>query len=239
MSRYPNYTPRMTGRYQKNMDDGFLHLLLFYILPFLVFNGLLFYCVTAKPKISLEIGEINEYLTTEAILKISSPFPTKSISVNLDGEILELDEPKKRTYTIPIYKNGLLEADVTNINGMVGAEFLQINVLDDNPPTIDNALVADGIIKVTVSDGQSGIDFESIHAINSSGQEVIPLAVDRAANTLSYEMDPAGLQISAQDRAGNKVQGTFTSHMEKDVETLEQSSEASAETANNDVQAAE
>ena len=34
-------------------------------------------------------------------------------------------------------------------------------------------------------------------------------------------MDPAGLHIYARDKADNEVQGTFTSHKEGSVETLE------------------
>ena len=48
-----------------------------------------------------------------------------------------------------------------------------------------------------------------------------PLTADRASNTLSYEMDSAGLHVYARDKADNEVQGTFTSHKEGSVETLE------------------
>jgi hypothetical protein len=34
-------------------------------------------------------------------------------------------------------------------------------------------------------------------------------------------MDPAGLHVYARDKADNEVQGTFTSHKEGSVETLE------------------
>lgn len=239
MSRYQNSSFRPNGRYTKQTGDGFLHVLLFYILPFLLFNGILFYCVTARPKIVLELGDTNDYLTTTATLKISSWFPTKSISVSMHGEEIELGKPEKRTYTIPIYKNGLLEANVTNLNGMVSAEFVQIDILDDNPPTIEDAQIADGIVKVTVTDSQSGVNFDSIYAVNANGEQLVPLTVDRETNTLSFEMDPAGLQVFAQDRAGNEVRGSFTSRKEGEVETLEQNieiDEDAADDTENEVQ---
>lgn len=233
MSRYQNSSFRSSGRYTRQSGDGFLHVLLFYILPFLLFNGILFYCVTARPSITLELGDTNDYLTTNATLKISSWFPTKSISVSMHGEELELGEPEKRTYTIPIYKNGLLEANVTNLNGMVSAEFVQIDILDDNPPTIEDAQIADGVVRVTVTDSQSGVNFDSIYAVNTNGEQLVPLTVDRETNTLSFEMDPAGLQVFAQDRAGNEVRGSFTSHKEGEVETLEQNIEVQDDNAEN------
>lgn len=233
MSRYQNSSFRSSGRYTKQAGDGFLHVLLFYILPFLLFNGILFYCVTAKPNITLELGDTNDYLTTNATLKISSWFPTKSISVSMHGEELELGKSEKRTYTIPIYRNGLLEANVTNLNGMVSAEFVQIDILDDNPPTIEDAQIADGIVRVTITDSQSGVNFDSIYAVNASGEQLVPLTVDRETNTLSFEMDPAGLQVFAQDRAGNEVRGSFTSRKEGEVETLEQNIEVEDDSAEN------
>lgn len=229
MSRYQNSSFRSSGRYAKRSGDGFLHLVLFYILPFLLFNGILFYCVTARPKITLEIGDTKDYLSTEATLKISSWFPTKSVSLSMHGEELDLGKPEKRTYTIPIYKNGLLEANVANLNGMVSAQFLQVDILDDNPPTIEDAQISDGIVTVTVTDSQSGVDFDSIYAVNSEGTQLIPLTVDRETNTLSFEMDSAGLQVHAQDRAGNEVRGSFTSHKEGEKEMLEQSVEVDTE----------
>ncbi len=239
MNRNHNTYSRSSGRYRRQSGDGFLHILLFYILPFLVFNGILFVCVTATPKLTLEVADTNDYLTTEATLKINSWFPTKAITVNLDGEVLELGEPKKRTYTIPIYKNGLLEANVTNINGMVAAEFVQISILDDLTPTIEDAQIADGIVTLTITDSQSGVNFDSIYAVNSKNEQVVPLSVNRETNTLSYEMDPAGLQVFAQDRAGNEVRGSFTSHKEGSEETLEQSVELEDNTTENEVQVTE
>ncbi len=208
-------------KYRQKPDDGFLHLLLFYILPFLVFNTILFICVTSTPKIALEIADTNDYLTTQATFTIKSWFPTKAISANLDGEELDLGEPKKRSYTVMITKNGLLEVNVSNINGMSTAQYEHINILDDNPPSIENTKVADGIVTFSVSDSQSGIDFDSVYALDSTGTKVTPLTLDRQTNTFSFEIDPAGLVVHAQDRAGNAVQGTFTTHKEGDKEMLD------------------
>ena len=60
-----------------------------------------------------------------------------------------------------------------------------------------------------------------LYALDSAGERVEPTSVDRASNTLSFEMDPAGLHVYARDKADNEVQGTFTSHKEGSVETLE------------------
>lgn len=195
--------------------------LLFYVLPFLVFNSLLFYCVTARPKVLVELADTNDYLTTEATVTLKSWFPTKEITFSMDGETLEAEKGKGRTYTIPITKNGVIEVSVTNLNGMSALEFGHVNILDDNPPSMENTSIADGIVKLTISDSQSGVNLDSVYATDSTGQTVTPLSVDRSTATFTFEMDPQGLHIHAQDKAGNEVLGNFTSHKESGVETLQ------------------
>lgn len=221
MEHYQTSPYRRSGRYQKKQGSEWTHILLFYVLPFLIFNGILFFCVTAKPKIAVTVADTNDYLSTEVTLTVKSWFPTKSVSMVIDGEEVELEKGKKRTYTTTIYKNGSIEASVVNLNGMPASVFEHVNVLDDNPPSFENTQILDGVVTLTVGDSQSGINFDSIYALNSAEQRVEPLTVDRSTNTLSFEMDPAGLHVYAQDKAGNEVQGTFTSHKEGNVETLE------------------
>lgn len=221
MERYQNSSYRQPGRYQKKQSGGWPQILLFYVLPFLLFNGILFYCVIAKPKIEVTVADTNDYLSTEVTLTVKSWFPTKSVNMTIDGEDVELEKGKKRTYTTTVYKNGSVEASVVNLNGMPARAWEHINVLDDIPPSFESTEILDGVVTLSIGDSQSGVNFESIYALNSAEQRVEPLTVDRSTNTLSFEMDPAGLHVFAQDKAGNEVQGTFTSHKEGDVETLE------------------
>ncbi len=221
MERYNKAPSRPNRRKQQNASDGFGHLLLFYILPFIVFNGILFFCVTARPKAVLTVADTNDYLTTEATLKVKSFFPLKSVTFTLDSQELQAVKDKNRTYVIPLTENGVLEAQLVNLNGMSSTLFEHVNILDDNPPTIENASIEDGIVTLTINDSQSGVNFNSIYALNSKNEQVEPLAADRNTNTLSFEMDSNGLYVFAQDKAGKEVRGTFTSHKEGGVEMLQ------------------
>ena len=219
MQHYRNSSIRR-NRYQKNSDDGWLHILLFYILPFVLFNGLILFCVIAKPSMTISVADTNDYLSTEVTVTVTSRFPSGEPTATLDGEPLELVKGKKRTYTTTVYKNGSIEVNVKNINGMTSAAFEHVNVLDDNPPALENTSVTDGVLTLTVTDSQSGVNFDSIYALNSGNERVDPLTVNRSTNTVSYEMEQSGLQVYAMDRAGNEVHGSFTSRKEGDAETL-------------------
>lgn len=231
MEYYQKSPYRSGGRHknQKKISGGMPELLLFYILPFIVFNSILFYCVTSTPDITLEVHDTNDYLSSEATMTVESWIPIKSMTVNMDGEELELTKGKRRSYTVPVTRNGVLEATVVGINGMSSTIFRHVNILDDNPPSFENATLEDGTITLRVSDSQSLVNPDSIYAIDSAGQQVRPLSTERIENTadntidyeLKFEMDLNGLHVYIQDKAGNEAQKTFSTHKEGNLDVLE------------------
>lgn len=135
-SNKPSY-PR-NNRYRKKQSSEWGTILLFYVLPFLVVNAIIFFCVTTRPKVEVTIADTNDYLSTEVSVAIKSWFPTKDIQISMAGEELEVEKGKKRTSTMTVSKNGVVEVVVTNINGMSTTEFGHVNILDDNPPLLEN-----------------------------------------------------------------------------------------------------
>ena len=191
MEYYQKSSYRSSKKYKQKSSGGLPDLLLFYILPFVLFNSILFYCVASSPKISLEVQDTNDYLSTEASMTIESWFPTKSISFNMDGEELEPVKGKRRTYTVPITRNGVLEVTVVNLNGMSSTVFRHVNVLDDIPPSFENATLDEDTVDNTT------------------------------AYSLTFEMDLNGLHVYVQDKAGNEAQKTFSTHKEGNLDVLE------------------
>lgn len=212
-------------RRRKNTAAEWGHLALFYILPFIVFNGLLFYLVTSRPALTCTVAETNDYLSTEVHIQITSKFPTKNLTVTMDGEPLELTKGKNRSYTAAVYKNGSIEASILNWNGMSATVFEHVNVLDDNPPSIENASIVDGILTLTVTDSQSGVDFASVHALDSAGNPIEAIEADRETNTFSYQMPSGSLSVISMDKAGNEARSTITANSGGGVQTSEEASE--------------
>ena len=95
-----------------------IRLLLFYILPFLVINGLIFFLVTAKPKYELTVGETHDYQTTDITFSITSHMPLKTVTITMDSQPLDLVKTGNKTYQATISKNGILEIYMENFNGM-------------------------------------------------------------------------------------------------------------------------
>lgn len=226
------HTRRKTNRRrrrQKNTIAEWRQILLFYVLPFILFNGLLFYAVTVRPALTCTVGDTNDYLSTQVHVNIDSPFPTKELTVTMDGEPLELVKDKNRRYTATVYKNGSIEASVTNFNGMSATVFEQVNVLDDNPPTIEHANIVDSILSLTITDSQAGVDFDSVYALDQAGERIEPLTVNRDTGVFTYKMNSGSISVISLDRAGNESHSTITANGNGDVQTTEETTSAETE----------
>ena len=89
MSPYTNNSRQNRGRGGSNRHDSgrsdFMTVLLFYVLPFIVVNSIIFILVTAAPKGDLTIGEATNFTTTTMELKIKSLLPKNRLQ-DLHGD---------------------------------------------------------------------------------------------------------------------------------------------------------
>ena len=104
-----------------------------------------------------------------------------------------------------------------------------VNIINNYASHLSASHVEDGVLTVTLTDSQAGINYDSVYALNSAGERVLPLVANRDLNTFSFTMDSAGLRIFVQDMAGNEAQGSFTSHKENGSEVLDITPEQEAE----------
>ena len=122
MSPYTNNSRQNRGRGGSSRHDSgrsdFMTVLLFYVLPFIVVNSIIFILVTAAPKGDLTIGEADNFTTTTMELKIKSLFPIKAMTVTLDGNEVELTKTASKTYTAVLGSNGTVKVSLTAFNGM-------------------------------------------------------------------------------------------------------------------------
>ncbi|HIZ78247.1 MAG TPA: hypothetical protein IAA17_00440, partial [Candidatus Lachnoclostridium stercorigallinarum] len=136
-------------------------------------------------------------------------------------EAIEFEQTDSRTYSVPITSNGVLEVSIQNFNGMSAAEYAHISILDDVAPTVtDYSLDDEDVITITLEDSQSGVDFETIYAVDSEGDQVFPISQDRSAGEVKFDMDSMGLTLHASDLTGNQLQVTFSTHLDNGEEVL-------------------
>lgn len=200
--------PRYGYKSPKKQDD-FLHVLLFYVVPFIVFNGLLFFLLTTKPKVEIAVGTTKDYKTTSAEITVKSFLPIKSMVSTQESAELPLEKTGRGKYTAAINKNGVIEITVASLNGMITAAYEPVDILDDLPPSInEDFTIEDNILTFTIEDSQSGVDFNSITATTAMGVPVTP-SIDKSNSKISFEIDSTGLTVYASDMCGNATQANF------------------------------
>lgn len=209
-----NPNRRRTQAPKSNMSE-WAEVLFFYLLPFLLFNGILFVLATAKPQITIKVANTKDYKTTQASVTIQSLFPIKEFSSAQEGTPLVLTETKKGQYTADIVRNGVIEIYAKGLNGMAVTKYEHVNILDDVAPLVGESYsIQDGILSLTLEDSQSGVDYQSVFAIAPSGMTLLPLSSDRQTGTFTFPMEEEFLVIYANDLAGNGMQATFNTHVE-------------------------
>ncbi len=219
-----------SGYRRDNGKGGFLSVLLFYVLPFIVFNGIIFLLVTTRPKAEITIGESSEYITTTMELKVKSLLPIKTMEVSLDSSPIELTKAGKKTYKATLTNNGMLEVKLIGLNKMKAVMYEQVNVLDDTPPAIKDKVLENNILSFRLEDTQSGVDYSSISASDEDKTDILPLSIDRSTGLVTFEIEKENIAITAKDKIGNELHVTFTPQGES-FEEAEMESEEMQETA--------
>ena len=185
-------------------------ILLFYILPFVVVNLLIFFLATTRPSYELEIADTVDYRTTELTFTITSRMPLKNVTITLDGQPLNLTHAGRRTYKAVVSQNGVLEIHMENFNGMPVTGYEVVEILDKEAPDVISYSVNEGLLTLVLSDTQSGIDYDHLSATTSDGRVIAPVSVNRESETAVFQMDPNGLVVSIPDMSGNEYLPSFS-----------------------------
>lgn len=188
----------------------FFQLLLFYILPFIAVNSILFIVVTAKPKYELVVAPTEDYRSTTATFTIRSRMPLKNVTITFNEEPLNLVKVGPKSYQADITSNGILDIFMQNFNGMTVSDFEVIDSLDDEAPGITFYDMEEGLLTIVVDDSLSGIDFDNLHAIAADGTIVAPQSVDPATGTVTFPIGEGGLTVSVKDLSGNEYLPNFS-----------------------------
>ena len=204
---------RNTYNTQSWKDNPILKNLVFYVLPFVIINLLLFTLITASPRIALTVGETTDYRTVDISFKVKSILPIREMTVTLESQPLEM-EHSDGAYRASLDSNGTLDIYVKSWNGMTARHNEHIAVLDDAPPSIDqeNYVLEEGHLEFLVTDSQSGVDYSSIYGTTPDGQNLRPTSTDQGTGRVTFEMEGSELTVFVSDYAGNVSQAAFAIH---------------------------
>ena len=186
------------------------NVVLFYIIPFLLINLLIFFLVTLRPKFKLHIEESSDFRTAEIQVEMHPRLPLAAFDVKLDDTPLNLENLGGGHYKTSVDKNGTLEVTVRYINGMSRTQYEHIGSVDDQPPLISGEELDGNMLTVSFDDAQSGVDYDSIYGMDANEERVLPRSIDDAAHTAVFQITTDRLEIHASDKLGHEAVCNFS-----------------------------
>ena len=213
---------------KSKLSNSFLRTLLFFVLPYIVVNGLILVFVVATPKIEISAANTKNYRSTSISFTVNSILPVKELEVTMNSEPAEA-EKSGNTYTAEVTENGTFYVTATAVNGMTSTSYCDISVLDDTPPVIDETKcrIEHGVLTFGISDTLSGVNFDSIYALSESGEKAVPTSVNRDSGLVTIPMLTDTMSIYFEDMVGNAREASITATPEEMKEEV--SEEASEE----------
>ena len=210
-SRGSRRSPKTSNNGRSGNENRFLHNLLWYVLPFIVFNLLLLFLVTASPRIELTVGDTTDYKTVDVSLKVKSLIPIRKLTTTLESQDIEFKK-EGGVYHAALTNNGALEIYVEGWNGMPARQNEHIAVLDDTAPSIDEETVVmeDGKLELIAEDNISGINYEAVYATDDAGKRTAPVSYDKETGRITFDLEKGSLTVYLEDMAGNANQSAFS-----------------------------
>ena len=231
-----SYTTRSHRNKKKNpytrtswKDNPILRNLIFFVLPFLVINGLIFFFAVYTPKVELDVGDTTDYKSVDVTVRIHSLLPLKNSSITLDSAPLEMERDGS-TYTATLTANGVVEVTAESINGMSRTVFEHVMVLDDTAPTVDEDYTLNSnFLTITVSDSLSGVNYDELYGRDEDGERVEPTSIDQETGTVVFPMSGNTITVHIEDFVGNAAEPSYSIRIEGLEEDAEENEEDSAE----------
>ena len=204
----------MANEEQRNPNPGEEkkpgNVVLFYIIPFLLINLLIFFLVTLRPKFKLHIEESSDFRTAEIQVEMHPRLPLAAFEVKLDDTPLNLENLGGGHYKASVDKNGTLEVTVRYINGMHRTQYEHIGSVDDQPPLISGDELDGNMLTVSFDDPQSGINYDSSYAMDADEERVLPSSIDESENKAVFQVLTSRLEVHISDQLGHEAVANFT-----------------------------
>lgn len=138
-------------------------------------------------------------------LQVDTFMLVERITATIDGHSLPVYEVDSHVYSIEPTRNGQMEVTVTLINHQTQTQYIEVDSVDLDAPTIVSNQVRNGLVYLYLSDPGSGIHYEEILATAPDGQEVLPLSYDEETGCVIFRYPEQSLNVYIPDYAGNAL----------------------------------
>ena len=210
-TRYSN--PRQKRTKQAAKGGGFL----FYAIPFVIVNAIIFFAATSKPEVKVELIDEHNFKNVKANITVNRFYPLSGLDISFDNDPVTLNKETSgmnTIYTAEFTKNGTLSVVANGFNGMNDVVYENIGSIDEAPPIIDGVIEEiedEAQVLITFEDSQSGINFSSIYASSENGLRIPAISIDESRMEAVFTLElNESLDVYVSDNVGNQAIAHFT-----------------------------
>lgn len=196
---------------KKGRGKAVFRFFFFFLFPYLIINGAILYLAISRPTVSTDDPDTSDYKSASIRIRLHSLLPIKNVKATLEGEPVELKQDGE-DYIASLSDNGNLNIRAESINWMSDSVNVQVSLLDRTGPVIDKDSVdiGSGYVEFQVSDTQSGVSFDSIYGVDSDGDNVKPIDINKESGGVTMPMKAESITVYLSDQAGNQSTGKFS-----------------------------
>lgn len=198
LTSYSNYRQ---ARYRLQKVLLIIMIIIFCLMPFLFLT----------PKLQIEQSEQNTKKGKPAyVLNVDTLIPVSHITASINGQNISVYETDVNHYTIQPTQNGKLEIVVTLKNHQYSTLTYDVSGVDIKSPVLVSDETKNGKLILHVSDAESGVDYESIYAMDLDGSTIEPVSYDEEKNYVAFSSPKSSMNIFIPDKSGNTLQLVLT-----------------------------
>lgn len=154
---------------------------------------------------ALSARRVDGFSAANAIYEVRTFLASEDIFAAINGRIVIPDKTPDGKYILELAENGTLCITATAFNGQTTTKKYEIENLDTEKPVLADSSVKNGIVRLTVEDAQTGIDYDNISIATADGQDAEIFTIDEAAGIVSFRLSGEPLYVSIPDHAGNTL----------------------------------
>ena len=125
------------------------------------------------------------------------------------GAAFPAEHEESTRYVASVYQNGLYTVEVTGQGGQTITGQVRVDGIDAAIPQITSYTTDSDSVTIFFSDDRSGVNWDTIRAVDTSGAAVTPLEINGEQGYVRFALPEANLDIYLEDMAGNKGMTTI------------------------------
>lgn len=139
-------------------------------------------------------------------MTVDSMLPITRVTASINGHNIPVYEIDARKFSIEPSINGRMEVTITLFNHQSMTQYVNVGKVDTEAPVLVSNDTDSEMIYLNLSDTGSGINFDSIKAIDSQGNTITPNYIDESKGRVGFPYPADSMNVYVSDYADNTLQ---------------------------------